>query len=216
MPTGVAAGATEEASFWEQRTCHTRGSRRICSSLSLRFSEDWNGPGTGLFLIGALTGPGISGPNPILASAVGVLANPGIDFDPDNPSGPAGWGGGPPARWTVPSSKRIAFSALGAYSLVAGSGANNGIDHWPAVLEGQVGEEIVWTWEGPRVKDFLFVWRGESEDGSVDFDCWQDPRGGEECLSTMTPEPSTAVLLLTGLAGLAIILRRHRSVLGRG
>jgi hypothetical protein len=70
----------------------------------------------------------------------------------------------------------------------------------------------------------LLVWRGESEDGTVDFDCWENPKGGEDCLgsanaarlaglSTVStvPEPSTIVLLFTGMIALALVIKRQRT-----
>ena len=91
----------------------------------------------------------------------------------------------------------------------------------------RTGDAFVWTWKGKLPKDLLFVWRGESEDGSVDFDCWADPKGGEDGLSSgnfgksarlaslstvsTVPEPSTIALLLTGMVALALVtMRQHR------
>ena len=149
-----------------------------------------------------------------------------LGFDPHGLSSPGGCDGVTPDRWTNPRSGHAAFPGLGGYSLFTGAAAVDE-NHWPAVNECQSGEVFAWKWQGHLPKDILLVWRGESEDGTVDFDCWQDPKGGEDCLSpgksarlaglaslstvSTVPEPSTIVLLFTGMIALALVVKRQRA-----
>ena len=227
MPMGLEAAAPKETSFWERKTCYARGTTRICASVSLQVLEDWLGPGTGTSLVAYLEGSSTNSPFSILPSAIGFLTKGGSRFQPHAVTSPGGCDGGVPDRWINPHSGHIAIPTLGGYSLFTGTGAVDGELHWPAVNECQSGDPFAWTWKGHLPKDLLLVWRGESEDGSFDFDCWEDPKGGENCLrvgkpgkndrlissfSTVStvPEPSTIALLLTGMVSLALVARRRR------
>jgi hypothetical protein len=184
----------------ERTTCKTLGSAFGCATVRVAI-EDWGDP-LGRVFLAAMTG--WVGDPPFLPSAFGFYAktDPGF-FGQDMFSAPSGWGSAGPARWTVnPFSRHISLPGLGDYTLFATSAALRGEDRWPATVMGLVGDLNVWPWEGPVPTDFLIVWRGESEDGSIDFDCFQDPRGGSECM-TATPEPTTVVLVLTGMTFLA-------------
>ena len=65
-------------------------------------------------------------------------------------------------------------------------------------------------WEGgPFPADVQFAWRGVTEDQSFTFDCIQSAPGRNDCVS-VAPEPSTWLLLLSGLVALTLVYRRHR------
>ena len=226
LPMGLQAAPAKEpkASFWERTTCYTQGLLRVCTTVALQLYQDWGGPGTGPALIGLLTGPGTSTFGSILPSAIGLFAKGPLGFKPSFFSSPGGCDGGTPDRWINPQSGHVALPKLGGYKFITGAGAVDE-NHWAAVNECQSGDVFAWTWQGHLPKDLLLVWRGESEDGTVDFDCWEDPKGGEDCLSpdnaarlasslstlTTVPEPSTLGLLLTGIIALALVMKRQRT-----
>jgi len=232
LPMGLQAAGPKpaakpkESSFWERKTCYTQGTLKVCTTIGLHVVEDYHGPGSGTSLLGLLTGPGLGSGFSILPSAIGILTKGNLGFQPNGFTSPGGCDGAGPARWTNPNSGHTAFPTLGGYKLALATGAVEE-DHWAAVNECQTGDIFGWTWKGKLPKEILFVWRGESADGSVDFDCWADPKGGEECLSagnfassarfastlstvSTVPEPATIALLMTGMIAMALVVRRQR------
>ena len=229
LPMGLKAAPAKEpkASFWEQKTCYTQGILRVCTTVALQLYQDWAGPGTGTALVALHTGPDANTAFPILPSAIGFLAKGPLGFEPRGLSSPGGCDGDTPDRWMNPQSGHVGLPTLGGYTLMTGSGAVDD-NHWQAVNECQSGDLFAWKWQGQLPKDILLVWRGESEDGTVDFDCFEDPKGGEDCLSaaksarfastfnslstvSTVPEPSTIALLSSGMVALALVIKRQRA-----
>ena len=195
-----ASGQTTEA----RTTCKTMGSFHGCASVTVSVA-DWGAPDGSVFYAVLHAGEPDA---PFLPSAIGFYARPNPGLAPAAFIAPGGWGNDAPARWTLnPFSRQLSFPGLGDYTLFAASTAVRNGQRWAAVLEGQAGDLHVWNWDGGLPPDFLFVWRGESEDGTIDFDCFQNPSGGSECLTTATPEPTTVLLVLTGMTVLAVAVR---------
>lgn len=92
---------------------------------------------------------------------------------------------------------------------------------WDFAVGGEHYESSQWlgNWTGrhaPPLAGTKFAWRGETEDHRIVFDCIQHGQGSAKCESvtpqqfasafsrtfstTVTPEPSTLLLVLTGLA----------------
>jgi len=190
----------------QRTTCKTTGSLHACASVTVSVA-DWGAPDGIVFF--ALLHPG-QPDAPFLPSAIGFYAKPDPGFASAAFTAPGGWGNAAPARWTLNAfSREISFPGLGEYTLFAASTAVRDELRWAAVLEGQAGDLHAWNWAGGLPSNFLFVWRGESEDGTIDFDCFQDPAGGSECLTTATPEPTTVMLVLTGMTFLVVVAHRH-------
>lgn len=201
-----ATGPTSD----DRTSCMTIGSLHACVTVTASVA-DWGAPDGIVFY--AVLQAGQSGAL-VLPSAIGFYAKPDPGFASEAFTAPGGWGNSAPARWTLnPFSREISFPGLGEYTLFAASTAVRDDLRWSAVLEGQGGDFHAWNWTGPLPSGFLLVWRGESEDGTIDFDCFQNPNGGSECL-TATPEPTTVILLLTGMTLLAVA-SHARSRLGR-
>ena len=196
----------------ERTTCKTIGLFHACVRVTVSVA-DWGAP-DGVVFYAVLHGGPLDAP--FLPSAIGFYAKDDPGFASTAFTAPGGWGNPAPVRWTLnPFSREVSFPGLGEYTLFAASTAVRDEQRWAAILEGQAGDLHVWNWAGALPPDFLFVWRGESADGKIDFDCFQDPAGGSECLITSTPEPVTVILVLTGMTFLVAVSRghsRHRDV----
>ena len=109
--------------------------------------------------------------------------------------GPSNWGLGPTA-WG------------GGYLLTTGA-----VD-WDDALGGPnfSGEGFAGWWEGTTdLSELRFAWRGVLDDQSLTFDCIQSGPGDPHACVSVAPEPSTWVLLLSGLFVLALFGRAARS-----
>lgn len=214
MGTWVPSVSAQEP-FYTQTTCHPIGGLENCPSATL-WLEDWTDWGYGPVLSAGFGGWNL--PSTILPTAFAFYAKPDAGYGFDALIGLGGWTGSIPSSWTVgPTSRQMAHPALAGYYLMAGLAIERGPDHWWAALEGTAGDANIWRWDGGQIpSDFRWVWRGESEDGSIKIDCFQGPAGGSDCLSSV-PEPSTMVLLLTGfLAFAAVALARRRRNASQG
>lgn len=206
--------AEEDPPFFSFRTCYDLAGTHHCARASLHIEpfNEWEGSP---LLTAVLSDwePTFS----IRPTAFGFYGRPDVGFAPnaDMIVALGGWGDAFPASWTVdPFSRQLAHPALAGYAMIAGVGvsAHSGEERWWAALEGLAGDSNEWLWpHGPLPEDVRWAWRGENEDGSIVIDCFQAPDGREQCLSTV-PEPTTVLLLGTGLGSLALValLRRRR------
>jgi hypothetical protein len=154
----------------------------------------------------------LSGVPDLRLTAFGLYAAP----DPGNllnlSFAPSSWTGQLPAEWTtLPGSRNLANPQLGGWAFVGGSSTPFPDFGFGGPLFSD--ENFEFDLDGSLPAQLLLVWRGETGNGDLVFDCLQGPEGGEACLSAV-PEPSAIALLMTGLIGLATVGWRARS-LGR-
>jgi hypothetical protein len=175
---------------WE--TCTVIGGLNACASLSMW--EELPVPG---YPDGQYVSAGLDAQPGYRIMAWGFFSPLPSDLSFNNYYGPSNWWSAPP-EWT-------------------GFRFATGTDDPDYAFGGpQFGGEVFagWFTGDDDVRDLRFAWRGLSDDG-VQFDCLQ-AGDSRECISpfaveavTVTPEPSTWVLLLSGLGLLALVGRRR-------
>ena len=191
----VAAQNLPPIRDWQ--TCTTIGGLYACASLSMWEESQVPGYPTGNYFGAGLNGLG-GYPVGYRITAWGFYSPFPSDLVFDNYYGPSNWGSAP-TEWT--------------HGFPFATGAQD-VD-WALGGPQFSGEYFAGFYNGgDDVRNLRFAWRGLTDDG-VTFDCLQ-AGNSEECVSpfsvnaaSVAPEPSTWVLLLTGLSVLALLSRRR-------
>ena len=174
-------------STWEATTCHTSGSTQYCAVSNVTLHDYPGFPTLLLITVQPLWDPAQTG---IWITAIGHYAKP--DPGPaEDYIAPGGWGGVTSAAWTVnPHSVHLAVPTLGGYAFFASGGVPDTPDGWAARIE--LSDGFWWGWDQPFPTNLAFVWRARNEDGSIVFECFQNPKGGAPCLEHPGGKPLMA------------------------
>jgi hypothetical protein len=84
----------------------------------------------------------------------------------------------------------VAVPTLGGHAFFARGGIPDTPDGWSARVE--LSDGFWWVWDQPFPANLGFVWRARNEDGSIVFECFQNPKGGEPCLAHPGGKPLMA------------------------